>query len=119
MLISDGEFFYDDGGEAVSAVDYKPRALAALRASADRLPVRVHGEVSWTVVRLDPSHVRVTLIDPGYLSPADREARIVLQHLRGVECRDILSGEELPLVGNASVLTVPAGVLRIVDIAHE
>ncbi len=119
MLISDGEFFFDDGGEAVSAVDYKTRALAALRASADRLPVRVHGEVAWTVVRLDPSHVRVTLIDPGYLSPADREARIVLQHLRGVECRDVLSGEKLPLVGNAFGLAVPAGVLRIVDIAHE
>ena len=119
MLITDGDSFYNDRGEAVSAADYKPHALTALRQSADRLAVRVDGDVAWTVVRLDPRHVRVTLIDPGYLSPADREARIVPQDLDVVECRDILSGERLPLVQNSAALTVPAGILRIVDITHE
>jgi hypothetical protein len=119
MLVTDGEVFYDERGQAVSAADHKPAALAALQASAAGLPVRVHGEVAWTVVRLDPNHVRVTLIDPGYISPADREARIVLQHLEGKDCRDILSGETLPLTENAVLLTIPAGVLRIIDISHH
>ena len=119
MLVTDGEFFYDEQGNAVSAIDYKARAVEALHASADRLPVRVLGEVAWTVVRLDPTHVRVTLIDPGYISPADREAKIVLQDLQGTNCRDILSGESLPLVQNSTVLTVPAGTLRMVDMTHE
>ncbi len=119
MLVTDGEFFYDEQGQPVSAADYKPRALEALRQSADRLPVRVYGDVAWTIVRLDPTRVRVTLVDPGYISPADREAKIVLQHLRGTQCRDILSGEDLPLEENSTTLTVPAGILRVVDITHE
>jgi len=119
MLVTDGEFFYDRQGSPVSAADYRAHALEALNASAARLPVRVHGEVAWSVVRLDPTHVRVTLIDPGYVSPADREASIVLQHLQGTDCRDALSGEKLPLERNSASLTVPAGILRIVDIAHE
>jgi lambda-carrageenase len=119
MLVTNGEVFYDDQGQPVSAADYKPTALAALRESAARLPVRVQGEVAWTVVRLDPTHVRVTLIDPGYISPADRETRIVLQHLDAITCRDILSGETLPVEQNAISLTIPAGVLRVVDIAHR
>lgn len=119
MLVTDGEVFYNERGQAVSAADYKPSALAALEASAAKLPVRVYGEVAWTVVRLDPNHVRVTLIDSGYLSPADREAKIVLQHLDGTGCRDILSGETLPLAESTISMTVPAGVLRVVDIAHR
>ncbi len=119
MLVTDGEFFYSDEDEAISAVDFKESALAALRASAARLPVRVEGEVAWTVVRLDPTHVRVTLIDPGYIRPADRQARVVLQHLQGVQCTDILSGERLALRQNAVTMSIRAGILRIVDITHE
>ena len=118
MLVTDGEVFYDDQDQPVSAVDYKPTALAALNESAARLLIRVEGEVAWTVVRLGPKHVRVTLIDPGYISPADREAKIILQHLDGIACRDALTGERLPLANNSVSLTVPAGALRIVDIAH-
>ena len=119
MLVTDGEVFYDDRGQRVAAADYKPTALAALRESAARLPVRVEGEVAWTVVRLNPTHVRVTLIDPGYISPADRQAKIVLQHLDGTGCRDALTGDRLPITENTISLTIPAGVLRVVDIAHR
>ena len=55
----------------------------------------------WSVVRLDPTHIRVTLIDPGYVDPADREADVVLQHVDGVRCIDILSGEELAISDGA------------------
>ena len=77
------------------------------------------GEVAWAVARIDSTHVRVTLIDSGYLSPADRDAKIVLQHVRTVACRDILSGQSLPISEGSISLTVPAGVLRVVDITVE
>ena len=83
MLVTDGEFFYDEQGQAVSAREYKATALAALHESAARLPIRVEGEVAWVVSRIDATHLRVTLIDSGYLSPADRDAKIVLQHVDG------------------------------------
>jgi hypothetical protein len=60
----------------------------------------------------------VTLIDPGYLDPADREAEIVLQHMNGLRCIDILSGETLPVESGRIHVTVPMGTLRIVDIEH-
>ena len=119
MLVTDGEFFYDEQDRPVSASQFKATALAALVESAARLPIRVQGEVAWTVSRIDPTHVRVTLIDSGYLSPADRDARIVLQHVQGTSCRDILDGRSLPIVEGKITLTVPAGVLRIVDITIQ
>ena len=70
---TDGQFFYDAQGAKRTAKDYRPVMVKELEAAAARLPVRVQGDVSWTVVRLDPAHVRVLLIDPGYLDPADRE----------------------------------------------
>lgn len=99
--------------------DGRDEAPVALRDAASRLPVRVHGEVAWAVVRLDAAHVRVTLIDPGYTDPADRSARIVLQHFDGLECRDILTNEKLPINDRSVALLVPAGTLRVVDIRHR
>ncbi len=61
----------------------------------------------------------MTLIDSGYLSPADRDARIILQHVRAAACRDILSGQSLPIDEGSVLLTVPAGSLRVVDINVE
>ena len=119
MLETDGEVFFDEEGRAVTAPDFKPHAEEALRKGAARLPVLVRGEVAWTVVRLDPVHVRVTLIDSGYINPADRKAEIILQHIKGVSCIDILSGESLKLTSGAVRLTVPAGSLRVIDITHQ
>jgi hypothetical protein len=119
MMITDGELFYDEDGKPVSASDYKPVAEEKLRDSAARLPIVVREDVAWTVVRLDPKHVRVTLIDSGYTDPDDRHAEIVLQHLNAKECRDVLANERLPVDHRSVKLTVPAGILRIVDIAHD
>lgn len=119
VLETNGQVFYDEKGKTVSAPDFKPRAEEALRKGAARLPVLVRGEVAWTVVRIDPTHVRVTLIDSGYIDPADRETEIVLQHLDGVEARDILADEALTLSDGVIRLTVPAGALRVIDITHK
>jgi hypothetical protein len=116
---TDGQHFYDEKGTQRSASEYQSTVETALREAGQRLPVRIDGKVHWSVVRLDPKHVRITLIDPGYLDPADRNAEIVLQHLEAVNCTDILSGETLPMGGGRVVLQIPAGVLRIVDIEHR
>ncbi|TWU31566.1 hypothetical protein [Novipirellula artificiosorum] len=118
-LVTDGEFFYNKHCRSVSAREYKETAVAALERSATRLPIRVEGDVAWVVSRINKTHIRITLIDPGYVSPADRDATIVLQHVQGASCRDILSGKSLPITQGRISLTVPAGVLRIVDISIE
>jgi hypothetical protein len=118
-ISTDGQYFYDASGKRIAAAAYRPVVERLLRESAGRLPVRVSGDAHWSVVRLDPTHVRITLIDSGYLNPADREADIILQHLNGVQCTDILSGEIVPVTDGLIHVKVPMGTLRIVDVEHR
>jgi len=116
---TDGRYYYNVEGNRFSAEMHQPVVERLLKESAARLPIHVSGYVHWSAVRLDAAHVRMTLIDPGYLDPADRQAEIVLQHLKGVRCTDILSGQSLPLKDDRIQITVPMGTLRIVDIEHQ
>jgi hypothetical protein len=118
-ITTDGQYYYDEDGNKHSAIEYRPRVIAKLKESAARLPIRVSGDVAWSAVRLDSTHVRVTLIDPGYVNPADRKAVIHLQHLKGIKASDILRDRDLDIVDDRIKLTVPLGILRIVDITHS
>ena len=119
VLRTDGQYWYDEQGKRREAADYRNEVLDAIKEAAQRLPVRVAGEAHWSVTRLDATHVRITLIDPGYLSPAPRDVTIVLQHLQGVAARDILSGESLAIDKGHVRLQIPAGALRVIDIEHR
>jgi hypothetical protein len=114
---TDGRYFYDAGARR-EATEFRPTVEAALREAAARLPVRVAGPAHWSVVRLDPTHVRITLIDPGYLDPAERAVEIICQHLKAVAATDILSGETLAADAGRLALRIPAGTLRIIDLTH-
>ena len=114
---TDGRYFFEQGVRR-EAAEFRPTVEAALQAAAGRLPVRVLGPAHWSAVRLDPTHVRLTLIDPGYLDPAERQVEIVLQHLNAVAATDILRGESLELRGGRIAVRIPAGTLRIIDVRH-
>lgn len=119
IIRTDGEFFYDDAGMQVTASEYKTVVQAALKDEAAKMPVLVRGNVHWSVVRLNPEYIRITLIDPGYLDPDNRKAEIVLQHLEGIRCTDILSKETLSISGGKIVADVPAGLFRVLDVLHK
>ncbi len=114
----DGQDYYDSSGLKHDPLSYKQSMLQKLDRSAARLPVLVKGEVAWSVVRLDSNHIRVVLVDPGYTDPADRDAEIILQHLSGSACTDILSGENMDIMDQKIKLRVPAGIFRVIDIEH-
>ncbi len=116
ILVTDGQYFYDDQGAQHSASEYKPVVIKELEAAASGLPVLVRGEVHWSVVRLDEKHLRITLIDPGYLDPAQRTAVILLQNVEGKSCTDILSREVIPINDSRISVTIPAGIFKIVDV---
>lgn len=119
MFVTDGKYWYDDNGKKHSASEFKPLIINALEEAAKELPVRVFGDVSWVAVKLDDEHIRLVLIDPGYLDPADRQAVIRFQHIQPIEIRDILSDKVLSLHDNTLQLEVPMGVLRVIDIRHK
>jgi hypothetical protein len=118
-IITDGASFYDAMGNPVSAISYKSTVIEKLEASASRLPVRVTGDVAWTVVRLDSRHIRISLFDPGYTDPKTRNATILMQHLFGLSAKDILTGEVLNLENQSIPITVPAGSMRFIDVEHS
>jgi hypothetical protein len=115
-ITTDGEVFYDGSGQSHSASAYRPVVEQALKAAAARLPFTVVGPAHWSAVKLDEKHLRVTLIDPGYLDPAARTVEVVFQRAKVTTCRDVLSGETLPLRQGRLAVTIPAGVFRIIDL---
>ncbi len=105
------------GGVKHGPAEAKPDILRALEDRASALTVRVHGEASWTAVRLDDRHIRLTLLDPGYLSPAERKVNVTFG-IKAVKATDILDREELQIRDGGLAVTIPAGVFRIIDIEH-
>jgi hypothetical protein len=114
--LTDGEFFYDQSGARLTAPEYWMNVEAAIKDASTRLPVRVEGAAHWSVIKLDDKHLRLVLIDPGYLDPASREVKILFQHVKPKSCRDILSGEALKFKGNTLDVVIPAGIFRIIDV---
>jgi len=119
MIVTDGKYWYDEAGKPQTAEAYKPTVLKALEEAAQRLPIRVYGEVAWVALRLDPTHIRLVLIDPGYLDPADREAEVVFQHIDPIGAKDILSGESMTIKQGKMKAKVPMGILRVIDLTHQ
>ncbi|WP_305767641.1 hypothetical protein [Candidatus Epulonipiscium viviparus] len=114
-VITDGKYFYDEDGKQYNAVEYKDVVVEKLEEQAKKLPIRVENS-NWTVVAVDETHYRVTLIDSDYLSPRESVAMVILQNMEGVAATNILSGEVYPIVDGKFEVTVPAGIFAIVDI---
>lgn len=106
------------GGVKRGPAEAKPDILRALGDRASALPVRVHGEAAWTAVRIDDRHIRLTLLDPGYLSPAERRVSVTFS-INARRVTDILDRKELEIRDGAMAITIPAGIFRIIDIEHE
>jgi lambda-carrageenase len=117
-IITDGEFYYVNG-IATDAPSYATTVLNKLKAAAADLPLLVGGGAHWSAVRLDESHIRILLMDPGYLNPGNHTAEIYLQKIEPIECRDILSGESLSVKNGRILAEIPIGLFRIIDIKHE
>jgi hypothetical protein len=118
LLITDGEYWYDDRGHRHTAKEHVKTVEETLRLAHDNMFIRVNGEVAWTATRIDPSHVRLVLIDSGYLDPADRLAGIKI-NADVLSATDILSRQKLPVGENALTVTVPMGILRVIDLEHR
>jgi hypothetical protein len=117
VISTDGQHWYDPSGNQRGAAEYAGHIENTLKAAADTMFAQVTGEVAWTATRLDDRHTRLVLIDSGYLDPMDREVKVQFNTMV-VAARDILSRENLSLNGNSLQLTVPMGILRIVDVEH-
>lgn len=116
---TDGEVWYDEFNKPRTPADFRPIVESALREGAHNLPVRVEGDVAWSVVRVHDHCIRITLVDSGYTDPDDRGAVIYLQHVQPVRALDILSRNHIACEDNQMRVNVPMGSVKIIDIEVE
>ena len=113
---TDGRTWFN-GTHPLSGLDARSRIIQSFERAADGLPVRVQGNAFIQVQAIGTHTLRATLIDPGFLDPADRPVKLLLRSdLQAEKVVDLLSGESLDMQKRTVALTVPAGALRIVEI---
>ncbi len=114
---TDGRYYYSaDGKEKYPAETYYKVIEQQIKESAKLIPVTVKGEVAWVTAQSAPKHLRLTLIDGGYINPSDKETQITFNTVRPVKITNLLSGEQIEIVGNKANVVVPCGTYTFLDI---
>ncbi|UMB61731.1 hypothetical protein MHL31_05870 [Lutibacter sp. A80] len=106
-----------DGDTKIPANQFGELIKATVEKGEKTLPIVVKG-ASWSVIKLDKNHSRLILVDPGYITPQEREVTIIFQLKQPKSVRDILSNEDLEITNNLIKVKVPAGSMRFLDIAY-
>lgn len=104
-------------GKPMPAKEFGKEIEKAAIEGAKQLPIMVTG-AAWSAIRLDENHIRLILMDQGYVDPQQREVTITYQNEMPKSAIDILSNETVEISNKTSEVTVPAGSLRFIDVAY-
>ncbi len=115
---TDGRHYYSsDGTQAYAADDYYRTIEADIKRSARLLPLTVSGDVAWVAAQTAPTHLRLTLIDGGYINPKARTATVTFHTVDPASMVDLLDETRFDLTDPSSVkVHVPCGMFRFIDI---
>jgi lambda-carrageenase len=117
--ITDGRNYRSaDGTRTYSADgDYYKSIEAEIRERAELLPLTVSGDnVAWVCAQTAPKHLRLTLIDGGYLNPGFRKAQVRFHTVKAAAITDLLDGSSYKAAGDSVEVGVPLGLFRFIDI---
>jgi hypothetical protein len=119
--ITDGRDYYSaDGKETFAAQDYYRIVEADIKAAATRIPLTVSGNVAWVAATSAPRHIRLTLVDSGYINPGGKTAVVAFHTVTPVALTDILTDERIAIEnGETSSVPVPCGLFRFLDVEVE
>jgi hypothetical protein len=107
------------GERSYSLAEARTAMLFDLADAETRLPFHVEGRVFQQVVEQSPGHYIIVLVDPGWLDPAERMVELTTR-LPGVwTVSDRISGRKLGTLPSPLKLTVPAGMMQIVEARRE
>lgn len=117
---TDGKYYYD-GLTAKSADTYYTTVKSDIETMSKKIPLTVEGEAAWVTAQTAPKHLRLTLIDGGYIDPASDEVAIKFHTVTPVKITDLVTGEKFYPNGAVSEvrMTVPTGLFRFLDIELE
>lgn len=119
--ITDGRYYYSaDGEKKYNADEYYKVIEEDIKKSASLLPLTVSGDVAWVVAQTDPKHLRLTLIDKGYVNPKDCMANVTFNSIKIKQIKDILSGEVISISDDSIAnIEIPCGAFRFMDVELE
>lgn len=119
--ITDGRNYYSaDGKQTYKADEYYRVIEANIKAGTEKLPLIVSGNVAWVCAQTAPTHLRLTLVDSGYINPGDKTAVITFHTVRPVAITDIMTGERIPIAnGKTARVPVPCGLFLFLDVELE
>jgi hypothetical protein len=104
------------GGRSYPLVEARTALLVDLAAAESSLPFHVEGRVFHQVVEQTPESYIVTLIDPGWVDPAERTVRLSSRLPGRWIVTDRLTGQALGGLDAPLELRVPAGALRLLEV---
>ena len=117
--ITDGkDYISEDGKQRMKADVHYKEVVRKIKESAKLLPISVTGDVAWVVAQTSPKHLRLTLIDNGYLNPKDRIAKIKFNTVTPVKVVDVLDGKTFKYnaKNKGTEIDVPCGMFRFIDV---
>ncbi|MDZ8117827.1 PQQ-binding-like beta-propeller repeat protein [Pontiella agarivorans] len=117
-FITDGRHYYAPDGSATYPADrYYKNVSDAIEAGAQQLPITVSGDVAWVCAQTDERHLRLTLVDSGYLNPKARKACVHFNSVVPVKVTNVLSRNVLELNSPSQTqIHVPVGGFCFIDI---
>jgi len=115
---TDGRYYYSaDGLQKFNADTYYTTIKQDIENKSQLLPLTVSGKAAWVVAQLDPTHLRLTVVDGGYLSPDDRKIRVSFHSVTPVSMTDVLDGTNFDVSDKSNVeVDIPCGIFRFIDI---
>lgn len=105
------------GDKKVEAKEFGSTMVEIAKEGKSAMPVLVEG-AAWSAIRIDENHIRVILMDQGYVDPQKREATIKIQGNTAKAAVDILSNEIIKISNDEIKVVVPAGSLRFIDLSY-
>ncbi len=106
-------------GRTYPLAEARTALLADLGEAEKNLPFHVEGRVFHQAVELSPDRYLVTLIDPGWVDPAERPVRLSSRLPGHWTVTDRLTGQALGGLDAPLDLRVPAGALRLLEARRE
>ncbi|WP_052342974.1 hypothetical protein [Saccharicrinis fermentans] len=112
------DYLSSDGTQVFSANSYYTKIKNDIEEGAKKLPILVSGDrVGWVVAQMSPTHLRLTLVDGGYLNPNDRKVKVTFNNITPVSMQDVLDHQFFDLSNPSGVeIGVPCGMFRFIDI---
>ena len=116
--ITDGRHYYSANGTQRYAADtYYKTIESDIKHGASLLPLTVSGDVAWVTAQTSPTHLRLTLIDSGYINPKERTATVSFHSVRPAQMVDLLDKQGFDITDPLGVkIDIPCGMFRFIDI---